>query len=734
MWQHWQRIIKEEAEKYGYGQEVDIEEAKDPRFPKGFKKGESLWVPPGNDRGELISWKAGKEPGGTFTVKIFKTGKTVEVSARDIFKANSPKLLSTKEEVEEAYAPLDTKGIVGAFTESTKKKRFEYRNSTDSWGKSHGLMHEVCVSDPGGGLTQWRAANVKGTVCYIAVDEGADGKPVMEKWAIRNHVKYVKAESVEENSEELTEAVIGKYTFDPFKEGSVEGYMVIISGKTVGFIQKPAKPNTKTSVSPYTMFFYKGTNQVEKVLIAYPGSSTRILTDKEVRYAPKELLKAVSLWMYKIGDNMVSKMSESIDWKQIHETLAKAGGRRDVFLDAIEKAYRKGGLKGTIEGGKSFGFYDRTDVDTVLDNFDDLFDKKDHEYAAKEIKGFLKPQDYAKYKSKIEADIEDGEGEEPKEYGKIKIPGKSEFDKIAKGVAIKKLKRQATNQAVNRAGLKVVQTIGKQTLLRIALKVLGKEGARMLLSKIPIVGLALGTVFAVNRLAKGEYIKAAIELVGGVASTFPGYGTAAALAADAALVTGDIAKIKKMQDDLMKVRSGQMSEDEYKKKYRMDKLALEAKSDPRFEQFDNAVKMLNESDIDSSVEVDDEIIDMLFEEIDSDSWKNIHESKVEEAANLANEIRKVAKSNGVTITVESNTSVSFSKDFTKGNMEEFFAAYRDCDQVRRMVKFKSRGNEWGCGSSGFGIGAQECVKNGKVRLSKSGDGASYLLKALSKRF
>ena len=287
---------------------------------------------------------------------------------------------------------------------------------------------------------------------------------------------------------------------------------------------------------------------------------------------------------------------------------------------------------------------------------------------------------------------------------------------------------------MNRAGLKVVQTIGKQTLLRIALKVLGKEGARMLLSKIPIVGLALGTVFAVNRLAKGEYIKAAIELVGGVASTFPGYGTAAALAADAALVTGDIAKIKKMQDDLMKVRSGQMSEDEYKKKYRMDKLALEAKSDPRFEQFDNAVKMLNESDIDSSVEVDDEIIDMLFEEIDSDSWKNIHESKVEEAANLANEIRKVAKSNGVTITVESNTSVSFSKDFTKGNMEEFFAAYRDCDQVRRMVKFKSRGNEWGCGSSGFGIGAQECVKNGKVRLSKSGDGASYLLKALNKRF
>jgi hypothetical protein len=119
---------------------------------------------------------------------------------------------------------------------------------------------------------------------------------------------------------------------------------------------------------------------------------------------------------------------------------------------------------------------------------------------------------------------------------------------------------------------------------------------------------------------------------------------------------------------------------------------------------------------------------------ESNNWKQIYEAKADEAANLANEIRKVAKNNGVSITVESNTSVSFSKDFTKGNMDEFFAAYRDCDQVRRMVKFKSRGNEWGCGSSGFGIGAQECVKSGKVRLSKSGDGASYLLKAISKRF
>jgi len=101
------------------------------------------------------------------------------------------------ESVEEAYAPLDTPGIIGAFTEATKKKRFEYRNSTDSWGKSHGFPHEVCVNTVGssqGSPSVWRSANVKGTVCYIVVDEGEEGKPVTEKWTIRNHVKYVKAD------------------------------------------------------------------------------------------------------------------------------------------------------------------------------------------------------------------------------------------------------------------------------------------------------------------------------------------------------------------------------------------------------------------------------------------------------------------------------------------------------------------------------------------------------------
>ena len=79
------------------------------------------------------------------------------------------------------------------------------------------------------------------------------------------------------------------------------------------------------------------------------------------------------------------------------EALNEAKYSTNDMLDAIEKAYKKGGLKGIITGGKAFGLLDRTTVEQILDDAKDFFGK-DLQYAAKEIKGFLKPQDYAKHK------------------------------------------------------------------------------------------------------------------------------------------------------------------------------------------------------------------------------------------------------------------------------------------------------------------------------------------------
>jgi hypothetical protein len=99
------------------------------------------------------------------------------------------------ESVEESLAQPDEK-VIGIFYEKTQNNVFEYRMSTDPWGKSHGLPHEVCVGPRNfvsGAKVNWRAANVKATVCYIAVDELEDGKPDIDKWNIKKHFKYVKA-------------------------------------------------------------------------------------------------------------------------------------------------------------------------------------------------------------------------------------------------------------------------------------------------------------------------------------------------------------------------------------------------------------------------------------------------------------------------------------------------------------------------------------------------------------
>lgn len=76
----------------------------------------------------------------------------------------------------------DYKQTDGGFTEREFGKRFSYRVTSDAWALGQGLAHEVDVLD---GI---RFARILGTVAYVAVDETADGSPVLDKWRISAHV------------------------------------------------------------------------------------------------------------------------------------------------------------------------------------------------------------------------------------------------------------------------------------------------------------------------------------------------------------------------------------------------------------------------------------------------------------------------------------------------------------------------------------------------------------------
>ena len=63
---------------------------------------------------------------------------------------------------------------------------------------------------------------------------------------------------------------------------------------------------------------------------------------------------------------------------------------------------------------------------------------------------------------------------------------------------------------------------------------------KTLYKKIPILGALVGAGLAYKRFRDGDYLGAGAELVSGIASIFPGVGTAASVAIDAALLAGDM--------------------------------------------------------------------------------------------------------------------------------------------------------------------------------------------------
>jgi hypothetical protein len=152
--------------------------------------------------------------------------------------------------------------------------------------------------------------------------------------------------------------------------------------------------------------------KIKKVLEGKPAGSVMVVTKEKSPesmsvdiYEPSDFKSLVNGLSKKPEAKVGSKGSWSggevtvvgikEEAEQIDEVRASY---TDELLDAIEKAYKKGGLRGVIKGDEQIS---DTTVDGVLRDMKPLFGN-DMEYAVKKIKRLLKPQDYAKYKTKME--------------------------------------------------------------------------------------------------------------------------------------------------------------------------------------------------------------------------------------------------------------------------------------------------------------------------------------------
>ena len=99
---------------------------------------------------------------------------------------------------------------------------------------------------------------------------------------------------------------------------------------------------------------------------------------------------------------------------------------------------------------------------------------------------------------------------------------------------------QKTNIAGRSIAKKLIGTSAKKAGAKAIVKGLGKGVGKALLKKIPILGLGVGALFAAQRAMAGDFVGAGLELASGAASTVPGFGTAASVGIDAALMAKDI--------------------------------------------------------------------------------------------------------------------------------------------------------------------------------------------------
>ena len=109
--------------------------------------------------------------------------------------------------------------------------------------------------------------------------------------------------------------------------------------------------------------------------------------------------------------------------------------------------------------------------------------------------------------------------------------GAEKTAKVGTGTAVKASKT-VTREGLEAAG-KAVTKEGTEQLAK-------KGTAKLLAKKLPLVGLVLGTTFAIDRAAKGDMAGAAMEFLSGAAATVPGWGTAASVAIDAGLIAKDV--------------------------------------------------------------------------------------------------------------------------------------------------------------------------------------------------
>ncbi|AGR47944.1 hypothetical protein PHIM7_234 [Sinorhizobium phage phiM7] len=90
-----------------------------------------------------------------------------------------------------SFAPFrTTDDVLGGFVEKSHGHFFEYSQDTKALPPLDDFPVKVWVTPAGKSTPEFRWAKVLKTVAHVVVDEDPEGKPVIEKWNIKDHKHY----------------------------------------------------------------------------------------------------------------------------------------------------------------------------------------------------------------------------------------------------------------------------------------------------------------------------------------------------------------------------------------------------------------------------------------------------------------------------------------------------------------------------------------------------------------
>ena len=213
---------------------------------------------------------------------------------------------------------------------------------------------------------------------------------------------------------------------NPHNQNLLNDVMRVLSGET-----------TETPIKPVPQWISEAAKKAAAEIKDVLSEGVVVTSESRRDILRKNLSEALDTCNCSVNTETSLQFEEEVRKleNQIAEGKQRSAGE---ILDMLEKSYKRNGLDSVLLGWKELGLSEPIRVGEALEDFKSIFEPKDQKSAAADIKSWLKPNDYNKYKKMMEG-VEITLNDDEVELDEM-VPG-SKTDKRGNKSAASKLRK-----------------------------------------------------------------------------------------------------------------------------------------------------------------------------------------------------------------------------------------------------------------------------------------------------